>query len=244
MRVWTAVSQKGGAAKSTMTLSLAVVASEAGERTLVIDCDEQRSATDWWESREGDPERPFLIRAETGAVRTDVERAREAGFTHVLIDTPGFAGVRASEAASVATLAVVPCQPSVSDMRSTLQTARMLADNEIPFVIVLTRCPSTGREQREAADAFRTIGPVCEQACHERKAHKRAYAMGLGITEYAAIEPSAQPAAEEMRAIYAALRAKEDRLRGGGAFGRARVAPVPATAPPESALAGDAGALA
>lgn len=238
MRIWTVITQKGGAGKTTMALSLAVAAVEAGDRTLIIDCDEQGSAASWWESRSGEPDRPYLVRAEAGAVRDDLERARGAGFDHVLIDTPGFAGVRSSEAASAATLAIVPCQPSVSDMRSTFETARMLADNGVPFVFVLNRCPTTGREGQEAADALRGLGLVCEVVCHERKGHKRSYAHGLGITEYAAMDRASIAAAEELRGIYRALRAKEDRLHGQGPL----AAPV-ATAPTEDSDQAVAGAL-
>ena len=42
------LAQKGGAGKTTLAVHLAVLAGEA----LLIDLDPQRSAADWWESRQ------------------------------------------------------------------------------------------------------------------------------------------------------------------------------------------------
>lgn len=224
MKIWTVITQKGGAGKTTTAVNLAVISAiESGERTLLIDCDEQRSATTWWESRTADESAPYLIRAQPGRVRDDIEQARDHGFTHVIIDTPGFAGIKASEAASASTLAIVPCQPSVADIRSTFDTARMLKDNDVPFVFLLNRCPTTGREVAEASDAFRGIGMLCDQVCHDRKGHKRAYATGMGITEYAQIDRSADAAAVETREIHRWLLAKERRLHGSSPFADAPV---------------------
>ena len=217
MRIWTVITQKGGAGKTTTATNLAVVASERGERTLLIDCDEQGSATSWWESRGGDENKPYAIRANPTEVRADIERARDLGFTQIVIDTPGFAGLRSTEAASASTFAIVPCQPSVADMRSTFVTARLLKDLDVPFAFLLTRCPPNGQEVAEAGDAFRSVGLVCDVAVGERKGHKRAYAMGLGITEYAdTIDRSALRGAEEARGIYDWVVAKERRLGSGG----------------------------
>ena len=47
-----ALSQKGGAGKTTMTINLAACLVERGQRVLVADADPQRSATRW--ARQGD----------------------------------------------------------------------------------------------------------------------------------------------------------------------------------------------
>ena len=47
MRVWAAVSQKGGSGKSTIILHLAIAATEANRIASVIDLDPQKSAEKW-----------------------------------------------------------------------------------------------------------------------------------------------------------------------------------------------------
>ena len=64
MQIYSLISQKGGAGKSTLTRQLAVLAGEA-EPSLIIDRDPQRTTTKWWvRRREIDPapERPAPVR--------------------------------------------------------------------------------------------------------------------------------------------------------------------------------------
>ncbi len=217
MRIWTLLSQKGGAAKTTTALNLAVAGCEAGERTLVIDCDPQRSAAQWWESREADDNAPMVIAIDTAEVKTTLDEARKRGFTLVIIDTPGHAGMHANQTAQSATLCIVPTQPSIMDMRSTVPTAEMLKSIDKRFVFLMTRCPIQGTEVAEASESFSALGLVCKVHCMERKAYKRAYGTGLGVTEYETLDKSGgAAAAEEVRAIFQWLRTKEDRLNNTG----------------------------
>jgi len=217
MRVWTVLTQKGGAAKTTTTLNLAIAAVEQGEKTLVIDCDSvQGSSSQWWESREADQEAPMLIAVKTSDVEKNLAQAKEHGFTHVLIDTPGYAGLTTNATAQQATFCIVPTQPSIMDMRATVPSADMLKTIDKSFGFLLTRCPVQGTEVEEASRSFKSLGLVCPTRCYERKAYKRAYASGMGVIEYAKLDNSAKIAAEEIRSVYKWFKKKEDRLNKAG----------------------------
>ncbi len=52
MKTIAVTSEKGGSAKTTIALNLAVEASLNGKRVLVVDLDPQESAFDWGQDRE------------------------------------------------------------------------------------------------------------------------------------------------------------------------------------------------
>ena len=213
MRIWTVLTQKGGAAKTTTALNLAVAAVEDGERTIVFDCDsKQASSSQWWETREAEDDAPLVVALETSDVAHNLDEAKKRGYTQVIIDTPGYSGLTSNATAQRATFCIVPTQPSVMDMRATIPTADMLKSIDKRFAFLLTRCPTTGTEVEEAAQSFKALGLVCSVHCFERKAYKRAYANGLGVTEYAQIDKGAENAANEIRAVYQWYKRKDERL--------------------------------
>ena len=63
VQIFSLISQKGGAGKSTLARQLAVLAGEAGASVL-IDRDPQETSTKWWQRRQAlqpAPERPALL---------------------------------------------------------------------------------------------------------------------------------------------------------------------------------------
>lgn len=51
MRIWAAISQKGGAGKTTLAVHLAAEGAARGVRTLLVDLDPQGNADKWGERR-------------------------------------------------------------------------------------------------------------------------------------------------------------------------------------------------
>ena len=54
MKAITFVTQKGGSGKSTLCISLAVAAQEAGQSVCILEMDRQATVTDWAEHRRAD----------------------------------------------------------------------------------------------------------------------------------------------------------------------------------------------
>lgn len=84
---------KGGTGKSTIATNLAVMRAAAGRDVLLIDTDEQRTATDFGNMRnEGDPQgqrpRLTLLRLSGPAVRTEGLKLKDK-FDDIVIDTGG-----------------------------------------------------------------------------------------------------------------------------------------------------------
>src|SRR5688500_8067277 len=81
---------KGGTGKSLIATNLAVMRALAGDKVLLIDADDQCTASEWVEHREAlGIETPWTTIKLTGtSVRTQVLKLKEH-YDHIIIDTGG-----------------------------------------------------------------------------------------------------------------------------------------------------------
>lgn len=137
------VNQKGGVAKSTLAVHLAVWHLETGRRVAFMDADGQSSSSRWITAAGW----PLTLVTE---IRADaiIEEASRLRSTHDIVVADGPANLAESTRALllVADFAVVPCGVSLTDLESTACTIRMLENarrvraDSLPFgCLVLTR---------------------------------------------------------------------------------------------------------
>lgn len=100
------ISQKGGAGKTTLVLSLAVAAQQSGLDTLVVDLDPQATACNWSDRRQADT--PLVIDAQPARLHSALAKAEQEGIHLAVIDTPPRSENAALEAAKVADLMGIP----------------------------------------------------------------------------------------------------------------------------------------
>lgn len=173
-------SQKGGSGKTTLARSLAVSATRAGQRVLLLDLDPQRSLTSWWERREANdldlaaPPRPAQIAEHV----TGLE-----GYDLAIIDTPPSDHRWLAHVAAAATLALVPVRPSPDDLRAVGATLDMLDGAGCSWASVLSQVPPRARIGGEAARVLAQHGRLAPLNVHLRVAHAEAAATGLTATE-------------------------------------------------------------
>ena len=97
-------------------------------------------------------------------------------------------------AAQAADFCLIPCQPSLADMRAQSPTVQIVQRLEKHGAFVLTRCPPRGPRAKEAEKGLLVFGlPVAPVVIGNRAAYPDAYASGLGVTEF---EPEGKAAAE------------------------------------------------
>src|SRR4051794_17327558 len=120
MRIIGILSRKGGSGKTTLAVHLAVLAQEAGRRTLLIDLDPQRSATGWWRARRADT--PMMVETDPSKLVSVLEAARADGIETVIIDTRPSIEADAVHVATLADLIVIPTRPAILDLRAILAT--------------------------------------------------------------------------------------------------------------------------
>lgn len=204
MKTVAMVCQKGGTGKTTLALSLAVEATQAGLNVLVVDLDPQVSACEWGDmrrDREVSLEMPLVIDAQPARLPGVVAKAREAGVDLLLIDTAGRTEQAAMSAARVADLVVVPLQPSVMDLKTVKATADLITLAGTPervAVLMRVKASASGRHNETRAWLERQGMPVCPAMVGDRVTFQDAYAAGLGVTEY---EPGGKAAAE-LKLVY------------------------------------------
>ena len=190
--------QKGGTAKTTTALNLAVAAVARGLEVVVIDLDPQVSACDWKDIRGDKP--PVVAATPVPHLDRTLNAAREAGADLIIIDTAGRTNDAASAAARAADLILIALQPSLIDLKTlgaTLDLIR-LAGNK-PVQALLTRVRAVGNRHDETAVWLAQQGvDVCPATLGERVTYQDAYAQGLGVLE---LEPAGK-AAQETRQVY------------------------------------------
>ena len=206
------VQQKGGAAKTTLCVHLAVASEQSGLKTAIVDTDPQASASGVWGQARGSVP-PAVARVLAAELKDALEAADADGYQVAFIDTPPHTAPAIEMVARSVDLAIIPVQPSVLDVAATQNTVDLLRAAEVQFVAVLTRAPAIRDEETiETEKALESLGvPLLTTRICERKAYRRALTQGQAVAEF---EPSSK-AAHEIATLWIEIQAitvKQKRL--------------------------------
>lgn len=192
------VAEKGGCGKTTLALTLAVAAVQAGRKVAIFDVDTQATAANWTDRREA--EFPWVVATPAARLDAAFTSAKGQGVNFIVIDTPPHAGADGVEAARRADLVLVPVEPHISSLETLPKVADMLKlAGATPVVVVLSKAPIQGKEAQDAAAYIVEHGfAVCPVTLYLRAAHRHAGNVGKTAQEY---EPSGK-AAEESLQVY------------------------------------------
>jgi chromosome partitioning protein len=207
MRTIALVTQKGGTGKTTLAVSLAVAAQEAGERVLALDLDPQGSLAAWGKMRKSDgPHVEKVPASKLASLAETLKGLGSQGFSLVILDTAGADNPTTHVAMMAANLCLVPLRPTRLDALAVTPTVQAVARLQRPFAFVLTQCSTIPRNSRaaEMAAGLLTLGVLADPPIAQRADHQDAFAAGQGVTEYA---PGSK-AAEEVRTLWTWINAK------------------------------------
>ena len=206
MTIITIANPKGGVGKSNLACNLAVMSSNEGNRTLIVDTDPQQSAINFRNRREKDD---IAAIAPSGKIKSDL-KAIESNFDVAIIDCGGFSSDILIQAVGLAHLVIIPIEPGQDEydgLQNLLNTLSPIINAKeqmgVPFkvAIMLSRVVTTaaiGKEFRESLEDFSDVATVMNSQTGAKTDFKYAHAAGLGIAEYS----NSSYAAAEMRAIY------------------------------------------
>ncbi len=162
MRVLSVLSQKGGTGKTTLSVNLAVAFQKAGLGAVIMDLDPQASSSQWGDSRE--EESPSVVSLHATRLKVQLQKEQKQGRDWVIIDTAPHSQRDALEAAQVADLILIPCKPSLIDLRAMSATLQIAELAQKPVLVVLTQTPPQShlvQEAREAIEGYRVpLSPV------------------------------------------------------------------------------------
>ena len=203
MKIITLAAQKGGCGKSALAISCASLAVHNLKRVLILDADPQATTLQWKQARNG---RPPEVREVLGHMLEDT-LAGLRGFDYVFIDTAGQDHTVVAQAIRNAVFTLIPCRPTMADVRAMVLTASAARNLKGNFAFILTQVPTRGTRADETAAALSELGEVAPVRISARIVWQDAYAASMGVSEY---EPNG-PASRELGSLWRWLNA---RLKG------------------------------
>jgi chromosome partitioning protein len=210
---------KGGSGKTTIATHLAVLAAASGRDVLLVDADDQETATDFTvlrNERLSGAAGYTSIRLSGPAVRTEVQRLA-AKHDLVVIDTGGRDTTSQRAAISVADVLVVPFLPRSFDVWTLDKVEALVEEMRVvnPGLVALAflnRADPRGADNDEAAALLaesRALGLLAPQLV-ARKAFSNAAAQGLAVTELRPRDPRAEAEMLELAAAVEAAGARRE----------------------------------
>jgi len=182
---------KGGSGKTTLCTNLAVIRALEGKKILLVDADEQRSASDWAEHREGlGITTPWTtVQLSGGALRTQVLKM-VSNYDDILIDVGGRDVSSQRAALTIADIFLTPFQPrsldvwTIGKVTGLLNEIRTLNPN-LKAYAVINRADPQGQDNNDAAEIIKDTDGIefIPTNIGARKAFSNAAAEGLGVIE-------------------------------------------------------------
>jgi chromosome partitioning protein len=196
--------EKGGTGKSTLTICIAVELQVRGRSVLIIDADEQGTASVWRETaRQHERPAPDLLRAITCEKLEATVQGNFDKYDFVLIDLPSHVKEVPRAGLILSDVVLTPCAPSATEMWSLTTTVDVIKEAqtkkpELRAYAIQTKVQMNTRAGRSFREDLEPWG-ITQLFTHtsHRVAYKDAIAAGCGVTNF----PNAGPAAPEMEEL-------------------------------------------
>lgn len=202
---------KGGAGKTTLTITMAVCLHRMGKRVLVVDTDPEETALIWAsKASEAGHEGPPVIRMDGRNLRRDLT-AVARDFEFVLIDTPGNNATPARAAMLVADLVLMPVAPGGPDWWIFEKTLSLLADArelrpDLAACVVFNRVDMTTLSKDTGEALKKADVRVLGASIGRRVAIAEAIVLGQGVTDYAPASEAAHEVEKFSKTVLRTIR--------------------------------------
>ena len=198
---------KGGSGKTTVATNFAVL-SARDQDVLLIDADDQETATDFTvlrNERRVDGAGYTCIKLTGAAVRTETQRLARK-YATILIDTGGRDTTSQRAALTVADILLVPFVPRSFDLWtlekvSSLVAEMRTANPDLMAYVFLNRADPRGQDNEESVEMLKEAPGLefIQTPLGTRKAFSNAAAQGLSVVE---LKPQDSKASEELLTLY------------------------------------------
>lgn len=199
---------KGGSGKTTIATNLAVWLAKLEGDVLLIDADDQESATDftaWREETTGGETGYTAIKIQGDAVHSEARKLKSK-YRNIVIDTGGRDTTSQRAAIAVADIFLVPFAPRAVDIWTIEKTTRLIAEMkpanpDLKALTFINKADPSGSDNDEAAALLsdNNLWIYVDAPLGERKAFANAVAKGLGIAE---LTPRNEKAIQEFAQLW------------------------------------------
>ena len=179
---------KGGSGKTTLATNLVVMRAAQGKKVLFVDADEQKSATDWVDQRQGDEIETKWTTIQLGGDTVHLQlKKMVADYDDIIVDVGGRHTQSQISAVSVADLFIVPFKPRSLDIwtlgkvKNLISQVKVVNPNLIS-VAVVNQADSRGTDNEDSLALIDGCPDLicCPHMIRHRKAFANAAADGLG----------------------------------------------------------------
>ena len=202
---------KGGSGKTTVATNLAVMRASRGHDVLLVDADDQETASDFTilrNDRAAGDAAYTSIKLAGQAVRTETRRLADK-YDDVVIDTGGRDTTSQRAALTVANVLLIPFVPRSFDVWTLEKVGELVAEvrtvnPDLEAFAFINRADPAGRDNDAAAEVLRDTEGLLfiDTPLGARKAFGNAASQGLAVTE---LRPQDAKATQEISALYTYL---------------------------------------
>ena len=204
-RIIALTNSKGGVGKSTVAVHLAAWCAEQGRHTALVDADAQGASSLWLHEAAPDI---ALFRLQTPDDILDQVPQLAAQFDALVIDGPGGLSEVTRAVLLVAHLALLPCGPSVLDLRAVQEAIRVVGQAQRirggspQAALVPNKLQVQYRLTQELLAAVRTLGMPVRSGLRLRQAYADAAGQGTLVWR---LGPRGLAATEELSRLFEEL---------------------------------------
>ncbi|MDP4536027.1 AAA family ATPase [Alkalimonas collagenimarina] len=195
--------EKGGSGKSCLAQNIAVYFTrEKQANVMLVDCDPQRTTSDWVQERHLDSELPWINCVQMyGKIRYEL-KSLEMHYDVVVVDCGGQDSVALRSAMVVASHVLLPLRPKRRDLKTLehledLVSACNVVNPDMIVGCVMTQCPSLPNQANRILDAKEVCKSfnlrVLEAITHSRNIYDDSEEKGLSVMD---IDPQGKAAVE------------------------------------------------
>jgi chromosome partitioning protein len=201
---------KGGSGKSILATNLTVIRALEGKKVLLVDADEQRSASDWAEHRESlGITTPWATVSLIGSgIRAQLLKMA-SDYDDIIVDVGGRDTTSQRSALTVADVFLTPFQPRSLDVWTAGKVVSLIdeirtVNPKLRAYAIINRADAQGVDNQDAADILKESEGIIylPTTIGQRKAFANAAAEGLGIVE---LKIQDKKGVSEMKQLYRAI---------------------------------------
>lgn len=188
MKIIALLNEKGGSAKSTTAINLAVGLHRRGRRVVLIDTDIQGTARDWREASPENSNMPPVVALDRPELLLSSIKTLTADFA--IIDTPAKAEKMSANVVRISNIAIIPVQPSAADIWAAATTVKLIHSKwniggEINACFLATRVSSSTKLSKEILSGSwnEYEVPLLKNSISNRVAYAQSLADGVSVYE-------------------------------------------------------------